>query len=241
MENLSENVAVVSEPQVEAFALRSVEEVEYRLIVAPDEWLDASYQLLSSEFDAEVLDPYERYVEWLELNRQKKHHFPFLMVAAYLRDGVKATVVGVISGNIMRIEEYAGANPNDFAPIFMYAIGHQVTSKILRGRALRGLGTNLWKAAMKHAKDWITELGGKYAYSMLESEPESVGFWHKMGYRWTQDVPYWQPPLEFYPNGDFIHAEVPETLMLCPLDEMNKEAISKTLLKNIIATVFLNW
>ena len=76
---------------------------------------------------------------------------------------------------------------------------------------------------------------------MLEAETDSLGFWSKMGYRWTQGVRYWQPPLEFDLKGDYLHSEVPEILMLRPLDGMDEESISQTLLKNIIATVYLNW
>ena len=130
------DVTHVTEEHVESLILRSIGEVEYRIVDKPDVWLDVSYHLLQSEFDSSVLDPYERYAEWLELNLQGQNPFPFLMMVAYLREGNNAIAVGVISGNIMQIEEYAGANPNDSAPLFMFAIGHQITSKFLRGRAL---------------------------------------------------------------------------------------------------------
>ena len=235
------NVTAVTEENAESLLLRSTDEVEYRIVDQSDEWLEASYQLLQSEFDSSVLDPHERYVEWLESNLQGQNPFPFLMMAAYLRDGDNAIIVGVVSGNIMLVEEYAGKNPDSSAPLFMFAIGHQITSKLLRGRGLPGIGTNLWKASIQQAKNWIEKLEGFFGYSMLEAETESLGFWTKMGYRWTQDVSYWQPPLEFYDNGDYINAEVPEILMLRPLNGMDEESISKILLKNIIATVYLNW
>ncbi len=240
-DEIHEDVTHVTEENFEDLMLRSVGDVEYRVVDKADVWLDVSFRLLQSEFDISVLDPHERYVEWLELNQQKQNPFPFLMVAAYLRSGESAIVVGVISGNIMKIEEYAGPNPDGSTPLFMFAIGHQVTSKFLRGRALPGLGTKLWKGAIEEASDWINKLGGKFAYSMLEAETDSLGFWNKMGYRWTQGVRYWQPPLEFDSEGNYIYPEVPEILMLKPLDDMEQESISKTLLKNIIATVYLNW
>lgn len=235
------DVINVSESQVEALMLRSINDVEFRVVDKPDAWLDVSYRLLQSEFDESVLDPIERYVEWLKLNRQGQHPFPFLMVAAYLRDGQNAIVVGVVSGNIMPIVEYSGSNPNTSAPLYMLALGHQLTSKLLRGKALSGLGTGLWKTAIEQAGKWIENLGGEFGYSMLEAESDSIGFWNKMGYLWTQGVSYWQPPLEFDTKGDYIHSEVPEMLMLLPLDGMNQETIDQTLLKNIIATVYLNW
>ena len=231
----------ISESHIEKIILRSVDDVEFRLVDKPDEWLTAGYRLLQSEFDNSVLDPFERYVEWLELNRQGQHTFPFLMVVAYLRDGRNAIVVGVVSGNIMPIAEYTGPNANNGESLFMLALGHQVTSSLLRGKALSGLGTKLWKTAIDQAGKWIDKLGGVFAYSMLEAESDSLGFWSKMGYLWTQGVHYWQPPLEFDSEGNYIHSEVPEMLMLLPLNGMDQSSIGQTLLKNIIATIYLNW
>lgn len=244
MENKSEvrrTVTLVTEENIESLTKMSINEVKYQVVDKTDVWLEAGYHLLKSEFDESVLDPYERYVEWIDLNQKGKNSFPFLMMIAYVEDGNNMVVVGVISGNIMKIEEYVGRNSNSLTSSFIFAIGHQLTSKFLRGRALPGLGTNLWKSALNQASHWVEKLSGKLYYSMLEAETDSIGFWSKMGYKWAKGVSYWQPPLEFDSEGHYINAEVPEILMLLPLNEQNKDSISQNLLKNIIATVYLNW
>lgn len=240
-DEISRNVITVAEENIENILERSTDNVKYRVVDKSDGWLEAGYRLLQSEFDSSVLDPYERYVEWLQLNRQGQNPFPFLMMVAYLEEGNNAIVLGVVSGNLMRMEEYAGSNADYSSPPFIFAIGHQVTSKFLRGRGLPGLGSKLWKAALNRASKWTEELEGKLIYSVLESQTTSLGFWSKMGYRWAKGVTYWQPPLEFDSEGNFINPEVPEILMLLPLDGQSGDSIPQVLLKNIIATVYLNW
>ncbi|MCI0487328.1 MAG: deoxyhypusine synthase family protein [Blastocatellia bacterium] len=219
----------------------SADNIRFEVVTGLDRWLEAAYNLLADEFDESVLDPYERYVEWLELNRSGKHRFPFLMVVAYLRVRENSYIAGVISGNVMRIDEYAGKNPQSEKPPYILAIGHQVTSKPLRSMGFKGVGTRLWNAAILKARNWIEERGGSFSLSLLEAEADSMGFWYKLGYLWPRGVRYWQPPLEFDEEGNYIHPEVPENLLLKPIEAEIPETIPATFLKNIVATVYYNW
>jgi len=216
-----------------------LENLAFRVITEPGQWLNTAYELLAEQFDPEVLDPLERYVAWIELNRAKKHPFPYLLMVAYSRVQGRAVLLGAISANIMKVEEYVGANA--LRNLYIFAIGHQVTDLALRKNGVKGVGTKLWESAIREAGAWIKDLDGEFCYSVLEAENDSVGFWGKMGHLWPKGVPYWQPPLEFDDSGQYVYPEVPEILMLCPMDGVPKRAVEKKLLQNIIATMYLNW
>jgi len=216
-------------------------EPEFRVVTEADMWLDTAYSLLADQFQPDVLDPLERYVEWLELNRVGKHRFPFLMMVSYYRVQSRAVLMGVLSGNIMKVERYVGPNPGAADDLYIFAIGHQVTDPALRKRDVKGIGTKLWKSAISEATTWIQELDGRFCYSVLEAENDSVGFWTKLGYLWPKGVRYWQPPLEFDETGHYLRPEVPEILMLRPMDPAFEGMVDQEFLQNIIATMYLNW
>lgn len=219
----------------------SANDLKFKIVTDNDGWLAAAYGLLSAEFEVDVLDPFERYVEWLELNGRGEHKFPFLMVVAYLETPGCPIAVGVISGNIMQIEHLAVEGAANDTPDYMFAIGHQVTTNHLRSIGFHGVGTKLWSFAAETADRMITQRDGTFIYSFLEAETSSVGFWSKLGYRWPEGVDYWQPPLEFDSDGNFLHREVPEILMLRPMQEAMPAKIDVSLLRNLIATAYYNW
>lgn len=220
---------------------RLLQNPEFRVIAEPGEWLTTTYQLLAEQFEPDVLDPLERYVEWLELNRARKHPFPYLLMVAYCRVENSAVLLGAISGNIMRVEQYPGPKTAESDGLHIFAIGHQVTDRALRENGVKGIGTKLWQSAIREAAAWIANLEGRFCYSVLEAENDSVGFWSKLGHRWPKGVRYWQPPLEFDETGQYVHPEVPEILMMRPLGPEFEKAIGKKCLQNIIATMYLNW
>ena len=217
------------------------DELRFKVVADPDSWLQTCYDFLRSHFGPEVLDPLQRYVDWLEMNRLGSHPFPFLLMAAYLEDGDRARVVGVISGNVMRIEQSRSKEVKSTPPSFIFAIGHQLTAPVVRSAGIKGVGTRLWNRAIAEAKAITRRFKGRLAYSFLEAENDSVGFWDRLGYRWPQAVTYWQPPLEFDENGGFVHPEVPEIAMLKPVEVQDKRTIERHLLYDVIATVYLNW
>src|SRR5579862_4976264 len=218
-----------------------INRLEFRVIADPGEWLNKAYKLLAEQFEPDVLDPLDRYVGWLELNKAKKNKFPYLLVAAYCNVQGSTVLLGVISGNIMKVEEYVGPNTPDGKDLYIFAIGHQVTELALRKIGVKGIGTRLWKAAAEEANARIKNLSGRFCYSVLEAEDESIGFWSKLGHLWPEDVRYWQPPLEFDDSGQYKYPEVPEHLMLGPMEPAFEKAIPKKFLQNIIATMYMNW
>jgi hypothetical protein len=231
----------LAEVGVAAMPADLIECLEFRVIAEPDDWLNTAYQLLAEQFEPDVLDPLDRYVGWLELNRSGKNKFPYLLVAAYCNVQGSAVLLGVISGNIMKVEKYAGPNAPEGIDFYIFAIGHQVTDLALREIGVKGVGTRLWKSATDDADEWINNLGGRFCYSVLEAEDESIGFWSKLGHLWPKGVLYWQPPLEFDESGQYKYPEVPEHLMLRPMEPTFETAIPRKFLQNIIATMYLNW
>jgi len=218
-----------------------LDHLAFRVVAEPGEWLNTTYQLLAEEFEPDVLDPLERYVGWLELNKTKRNRFPYLLIIAYCTFQGRALLLGALSGNVMKVEAYEGPITNEEDDLYIFAIGHQVTDPALRKGGVKGIGTRLWKSATLEANVWIKDLGGRFCYSVLEAEDASIGFWSKLGHRWPKDVHYWQPPLEFDETGQFKYPEVPETLMLGPMEAAFEKTIKKTFLQNIIATMYLNW
>jgi hypothetical protein len=219
----------------------NIGQLEYQLVTKPNDWLEVAYDVLRHSFDETTLDPLDRYVEWLQLMSRGEHPFPFLLIVAYIRYGVQANVVGVISGNIMKIVQYDGSDEQSGNDWYIYAIGHQVTEPAAKQIPMRGIGTRLSTVAVETASQWIKDRKGKFLCSVLEAEPDSIGFWTKVGYRWPEAVRYWQPPLQFHPDGQYIFPEVPTILLLKPIEAQNHDAIRTVQLKNIIATIFLNW
>jgi deoxyhypusine synthase len=216
-------------------------DLRFKVLAEPDSWLQVCYDFLSFHFGREVLDPVQRYADWLEMNRLGAHPFPFVMIAAYLADGERALVVGVISGNVMRIKRSRTPDVKSASASFIFSIGHQLTAPAVRSAGIKGVGTRLWRRAIGEAQAITKRLKGRLVYSFLEAENDSVGFWDRLGYRWPQAVTYWQPPLEFDDNGDFVHPEVPEIAMLKPIEVRDKRTIERHLLYDIIATVYLDW
>ena len=219
----------------------SADDLEFKIVEENDIWLAKSYELLVDQFDIDVLDPIERYVEWLGQNSLGINKFPYLLVAAYLKTGEKLFLVGVVSGNVMKIEEYVGHESSLQKNRFIFAIGHQVTAKALRTAGVKGIGTKLWNYAVERASEIIRERGGSFEYSFLEAETESLGFWSRLGYLWPKGMDYWQPPLEFDETGQYLHPEVTEIPLLKPIEADKSNAIEPTMLKNLIATVYYNW
>ena len=214
--------------------------LRFHPVTDADSWLTVCYELLEQHFGREVLDPIERYAAWLEMNRRGTHPFPFLLIAAYLQADERALVVGVISGNVMRIERSHPRPGQAASSSHIFAIGNQLTLPLVRQAGFR-VGTRLWHRTIAEAKAVTRKLKGRLAYSFLEAENDSVGFWDRLGYRWPQAVTYWQPPLEFDKHGDFILPEVPEIAMLKPLDVRDKRFIDRRLMHDIVATIYLNW
>jgi hypothetical protein len=141
----------------------------------------------------------------------------------------------------MNVEEYVGPNTPEGNDLYIFAIGHQVTELALRKTGVKGIGTRLWKSAAEEANAYIKNLSGRFCYSVLEAENESIGFWSKLGHLQPKDVLYWQPPLEFDDSGQYKYPEVPEHLMLRPMEPAFETAVPKRFLQNIIATMYLNW
>jgi len=235
------DVSPVSEADLPLLRTRSLDDVLVRNITSAGPWLDESYRLMVAEFDPDILDPQERYVRWLELNGAGRHPFPFLLLAAYLRHDRRAAIVGVLGGNVMAVEEHAGPNQSQGGPLFVFALGHQVTSSVVRRKVLRGLGSTLWQAAADEARRLISGRRGFFAFSVVEAEEDSLGYWTKLGYLWPEGVRYLQPPLEFDENGRVLRVPVAEAFLLRPMDPPCTRVVDRTLVKNIIATIYLNW
>jgi deoxyhypusine synthase len=219
----------------------SIPRLEFRRIEEPGEWLEAAYAVLHARVDQNVLDPCARYAEWLNMSREGRHPFPCVLVAAFLREGQRAYILGVVSGNIMRTEAYVTPRPEGAPAEEFFALRHQVTVPLLERRGVKGAETRLWEAAVEACRAEIRRRGGSFAYSLLEAEGDSLGFWTKRGYRWPQGVRYWQPPLEFDADGSCVRPEVPEVLLVKPMSRESATTIDRDVLLNMIATVYLNW
>jgi hypothetical protein len=217
-------------------------DLHVRQVHESDAWLCAAYEILAAQFDSRELDPLERYVEWLQLHRDGKHPFPPLMLTAYFQESGCAYLAGVISGNLMPVLAHVNPLPSLARPPFIYAVGHQVTSSAVRRYGFKGVGRTLWQASIEVARGVAEDSGGSLLYSVLESQPDSTGYWTKLGYLWPKGVTYWQPPLSFDPDGFPTSPEVPEVLMVRPdSSAVSKTHIDKQFLENIISCLYHNW
>jgi hypothetical protein len=215
--------------------------LQYKLVVQSDQWLDTSYEFLRRHFGREVLDPPERFRDWLDMNRRGVHPFPFILQTAYVVRERRAWVLGVIAGNLMRVEPSRPDAAKSALRAYVFAIGNQLTEPLARAAGVKGVGTRLWRRAVAEARSITAGLGGRLEYSFLEAENDSVGFWDRMGYRWPRGVTYWQPPLEFDEQGQYVHPEVPEIAMFKPLDVSARRTIGREVIQDVFASVWENW
>jgi hypothetical protein len=208
-----------------------IEHLQVRRVDAADELLDASHDLLMRVFDPSVVDPKFVYVNAVTDLTGTFRDFPAQFFAGLFADGENEWLAGFISSDLMRIGE-----SNDL----QLAIGNIATSPKLLELGFRGVGSTLWHAAINSAREVANHEGMRLGYSTSEAEPASLKFWAKLGYRWPKGVKYFQPPLEFDERGNPEHEEVPETLLVHPLDS-SKLMIDVSELREMIQAIYWNW
>ena len=234
-------LALPDKHTVKSLPASAADTLSFTRIETPGPSLQACYELLQEEFGEDVLDPISRYEDWLELNERGEHAFPYLLTAAYVQHEGRSVLVGVVSGNVMPIQQSRSNAAESASRPCVFAIGHQLTAPAIRSAGIKGFGKRLWQFSMDQAHALADVAGGTLVYSFLEAEVPSVGYWDHLGYRWPQSVAYWQPPLEFDENGDYRHAEVPEIPLLKPLADPAETHIDRDLLYDIIRTIYVNW
>jgi ribosomal protein S18 acetylase RimI-like enzyme len=216
-----------SAPKPEIGALKLVR------VDAPGARLDAAYDLLTRVFDLAVIDTKETYVNLLSPDRLCLDGFSAICVAAYFEHDRHELLAGFLSSNLMWIDRSTG--------FVQLAIGNIATSPALRDIGLRGVGNALWHAAIAFGESEATTQQGVLAYSVAEAEPESLGFWKKLGYLYPHGVDYWQPPLEFRENGEKVRDEVKETLLIRPLTGQSHDSVDAHVLRQMILAIYRNW
>ena len=209
-----------------------IEDLIVRRLVAADELLDTSHDLLLKVFDSSVVDPKSVYVDALTDRANTFRDFPPLFFACLLPHGQDEWLAGFVSSDLMLIEPGGDR--------LHLAVGNIATSPKLRDIGFRGVGTKLWHAALHAAKEEASSVAKRIAYSSAEAEPASLPFWSKLGYRWPQGVKYFQPPLEFDNDGNPKEDEVPETLLVLPIDT-TASSIEARELRGIIESIYWNW
>jgi hypothetical protein len=216
------------------------------VVTEPGEWLDVAYALLRGQFGKAEMDPKERYQDWLRLNAERRNPAPFVMLVLFTRLGDRAYVGGVLAGNVMPLLPPGTSGASIAVPQgarHIFAIGHQLTAQCIRDVPLKGLGRRLWEAAIGEARSVIARRKGVFAYSFLESQEDSAPYWIRLGYRWPQDMAYWQPPLQFGPDGlpRSDTPEVPELAMVLPIDGVPSNGIARDDLLAVVNTVYYFW
>jgi hypothetical protein len=210
---------------------KDLPELEFKEIEGPDEWFAEAYAILDEEFGPEELDEEQTFRAALELNRKGENPFPVIVVVSFYQKENLAHIVGVVSGNIMPLKNQRK---------LIYAIGYQVTSKVLRNHGRKGLGSSLLKVSYEVARKWAKRMNGDLLYSVVEASEGIEGYAVKMGYKLIPGLKYWQPPLSFDIHGNPLKKEVKETLMVMPLNAPS-DNIDKSLLLDIIRTMYKCW
>ena len=194
--------------------------------------LDASHDLLMRVFDAAVVDAKEVYIDAVTDHSGTFRDFSPVFLAAVFQEGEDEFVAGFISSDVMLVGTSLTKT--------QLAIGNIATSPRLKNLGFRGVGSTLWRAALKTAEQEVGKTQKRLNYSTSEAEPASLPFWAKLGYRCPEGIKYFQPPLEFDDNGDPVYDEVPETLLLHPLEDAS-DSIDVADLRNIVKSIYWNW
>jgi hypothetical protein len=125
--------------------------------------------------------------------------------------------------------------------LLQLAIGNVASSPALRQRKFKGVGTSVLNFAVECGQVAAASKAGELAYIVAEAESESLGFWRKLGFLWPEAVRYLQPPLEFDDRGIAILREVPETLLVRPLNAQRSDIIECDVVRKIVRSIYRNW
>jgi len=225
-------------------------------ITEPNERFDECYKLMTHIFKLNVIDPKERYINWLESTREGSLEFPYVLVARILRvegnhkydlDGnlikfgldtnvVTERIVSFASGNYMPIWKKGKGRTKEG----IGAIGHLATVKKFRKDKRYSHGTRILNHFIKIMEEIARKRGERLLAIALEAGDESKGFWYKKGFRWPENTVYAQPPLIFnLTTGKPKFDEVPQYLMILNRDHTDK--ISKELVLDIVRTMYYYW
>jgi PAS domain S-box-containing protein len=201
-------------------------------LTSQGELLDRGYELFERVFDPAVLDRKEVYLKRMTPEGLgERDLLPFFMIAYADIDNTRL-VLGFLSSDLMWID-------GDAEHAFL-AVGNIATSPLLKVHGVRGVGSLLLDAAIAMAKaEAVKDKRGLLCVA-TEAETASLGFWRKRGFRWPVGCHYLQPPLEYDEEGTPHYREVPETLLLAPI-EMNPESVSAELVRGIILAIYENW
>jgi hypothetical protein len=213
--------------------LGNVDGLTLRRLVEPGPLLGVCHRLLLRVFDSAVVDPIETYESLLSPSGLRSDGFPPLGLACTLERQGELIVFGFVSASVMWIDKASGQA--------QLAIGNVATSPRAKAMGVRGIGSMLWHAAAELGKFETSQRNGQLIYSVAEAEPESLGFWQKMGYLRPQGVRYLQPPLAFDDEGRPIEHEVPETFVIRPLGEVASHQIGAAVVRNMILAIYRNW
>jgi hypothetical protein len=211
----------------------TTESLKVSRLAEPGSRLDVAYELFRRVFDPAVLDSKSTYVEMLSANAHTLDGFRAICTIASFQAGQSEVIVGMLSSNLMWIDEEAG--------ILQLAIGNVATSPRVKESGFRGVGTALWQQAIDIAHIAASNCQSELAYSVSEAEAESLGFWRKLGYLQPAGLQYLQPPLEFDVAGNPLHEEVPETFLVCPLENRSRQTIDAHLVRQMVLAIYRNW
>lgn len=233
------------DPAFEYLTQKSIEDVKYSRILKADSKFRAGFALEQQEFAEDALDPQSRLALWLKETADGTHEFPFLNTVATLK-GKDDYVVGVFDGNLMEVRDWNRVDPLSLkAPALptnecIFVVGRQATSRYIRDK-VRGIGSRLFTFSVEAAAQQAKSLGKTLKYMVLESEPESVGFWLKQGFRAPSNTTYLQPPLEFDPaTGNPLKGTRPEVLMFLPVNT-DITYLPRQDFINAVATIYTYW
>lgn len=223
---------VVADKYPELLVGLNASELVVERVISSGAWLDAGYELFEQVFDPAVLDPKSVYLSRTSpASLAMRDFLPCYSIASVERDG-KRLVVGFASADVMWLDQ-----PGDAA---ILAVGNIGTSPAVKETGLRGVGTALLDAAIGYARSETAADGRRLLCVAAEAEPASLGFWKKRGFLRPEGCEYLQPPLEWDEAGVPVHPEVPETLLLAPID-MPADEVHTATVRSIIAAIYENW
>ncbi len=198
----------------------------------PGQMLNCGYALFERIFDPAVLDPMNVYAGRMSEKAAAARDFLPCFMIAYIDRGDHRLVAGFLSADVMWLSE-----PADGA---ILAIGNIGTSPELKNRGMRGVGSKLLGESIAMARREVAADGRRLLCVATEAEPASLGFWKKQGFLRPEGCNYLQPPLEWDDAGNPVYEEVPETLLLAPVD-MPKAWAEPSTVKGIILAIYDNW
>lgn len=199
----------------------------------------ACHELLSQEFASECLAPEKNYVAQLAKPAKRDKH-PIVVAGVFEQDPT-CHVAAVHQGELLPWHASSEGSAQSTAAGLIWALEFQVTSPLLRGLGIKGVGRRLFGEGKSRACEQAEQLGAGLKFACLEAQSRAVAFWQKMGFLKPVGLEYCAPSLAGGIDDNGAASGFSYQFMVMPLQHPQAREISRDELISLIRTLYHHW